>query len=107
MYLLHPDGAAAYAISYNLQKLVESFEGGRKPHVLVVGHWHQMAYIHVRNVHAFYPGCFQAQTEFERRRGLQPQIGALLLDIRVAAHGTWQEVKRTFYRYYAAKERDY
>lgn len=107
MYLLHPQGSPAYAISYKLQKIVESFEGGRKPHVLAVGHWHQMAYIHVRNVHAFYPGCFQAQTEFERRKGLQPQIGALLLDIRVADDGSWQEITPTFHRYFAAKEKDY
>ena len=107
MYLLHPDGSPAYAISYKLQKIIESFEGGRKPHVLVVGHWHQMAYIHTRNVHGFYAGTFQAQTEYERRKALQPQIGALLLDIRVAEDGSWQELTPTFYRYYVPKERDY
>ena len=107
MYLLHPDGGGAYAISYRLQKIVESFEGGRKPHVLVVGHWHQMAYIHTRNVHALYPGCFQAQTEFQRRRALQPQLGAVLLEIRPADDGSWHEVTPRFLRWFVPKEKDY
>lgn len=107
MYLLHPQGGGAYAISYKLQKIVESFEGGRKPHILVVGHWHQMAYIHTRNVHALYPGCFQAQTEFQRRRALQPQVGAVMLEIRVAEDGAWHEVTPTFYRYFVPREKDF
>lgn len=107
MYLLHPDGPAAYAISYKLQKIVESFEGGRKPHVLAVGHWHQMAYFHSRNVHAFYPGTFQAQTEHERRKALQPQVGAVLLDIQVADDGSWHEVTPRFFRFFVPKEHDY
>src|SRR5690606_22163883 len=61
-YLLHPDGGGSYALSYRLQKTIESFEGGKKPHLAFLGHWHTRAYVFVRNVHGWLTGCYQAQT---------------------------------------------
>ena len=106
-YLLHPDGKGAYAVSYKMQKIIESFEGGNKPHVLLVGHWHQMLYLHLRNVHGIHPGCFQAQTEHDRRLALQPQIGAVLLEITVEQDGALHTITPRFIRYFIPKEKDY
>ncbi len=107
LYLVHGAGATAYAISYKLQKLIESFEGGRKPHLAAVGHWHQRAYMFARNVHGMLAGCFEAQTDFERRRALQPQIGGTILELEFADDGSVQTVKPEFVTYLVPKERDW
>lgn len=106
LYLLHPDGGGSYAVSYRLQKIIESFEGGKKPHILVAGHWHQRAYVDARNVDAFMPGCLQHQTPYEMRKALQPRIGALMLEITRHDEGTYT-VTQTWRRYLVPKERDY
>lgn len=107
MHLLHPDGPQAYALGYKLMKLAESYEGGKKPNVAIAGHWHQMCYFQWRGIHLLHPGCFQSQTEFERRKALQPQVGGLLLDIVVSDDGAMHAFTPTFYRYYVPRENDY
>jgi predicted phosphodiesterase len=79
--LMHPDGGVAYARSYKLQKIVEGFEADAKPHVLLCGHWHTQCHVLTRNVHAFSLPCFQSQTPYMKRKGLQPAIGGYLFEI--------------------------
>ncbi|WP_287924458.1 metallophosphoesterase family protein, partial [Kosmotoga pacifica] len=55
--LHHPDGGQAYAISYKLQKLVESFTAENLPDFVSMGHFHQKEYVTIRNVECFQPGC--------------------------------------------------
>ena len=107
LYLLHPDGGGSYAVSYRLQKIIESFEGGRKPHILVAGHWHQRTYVDARNVDAYMPGCFQFQTPYETRKALQPRIGALMLTLTLGERPGEYTVKQSFRRYLVPKERDW
>ena len=38
MRLIHAGGGSAYATSYAPQKIVESYQGGEKPQILLVGH---------------------------------------------------------------------
>lgn len=106
-YLLHPDGGGAYALSYKLQKTIESFEGGRKPNLAFLGHWHTRAYVFVRNVHGWLTGCYQAQTDYQRRKALQPTIGATLLDIRFDDDGAIHELKTEYLTYLVPRERDW
>jgi hypothetical protein len=73
--------------SYKLQKIVESFEGGKKPNVLVAGHWHSWCECSPRNVHAMLAMCFESQTDHERRNALQPVVGGLILDISFQEEG--------------------
>lgn len=106
-YLLHPDGGGSYALSYRLQKTIESFEGGRKPHLAFLGHWHTRAYVFVRNVHGWLTGCFQAQTDYQRRKALQPTIGATIIDLRFDDDGAIHELRQEYLTYLAPKERDW
>lgn len=85
--LMHPDGGPSYAKSYKLQKIVEGFEADSKPHILLCGHWHIQAHVHVRNVHAFAVPCFQSQTAYLKRKGLQPVVGGLLLEAEYDQRG--------------------
>lgn len=107
IYLLHPDGGGSYAVSYKLQKLVESFLGGYKPHIAMVGHWHQAVRLRTRGVKAYMPGCFEAQTEFERRRMLQPQLGALALELRMNDAGSVHQITEHWIEDFVPLERDW
>jgi len=44
MRLIHAGGGSSYATSYSVQKIVESYQGGEKPNVLLVGHFHKAEY---------------------------------------------------------------
>ncbi len=48
--VMHPGGGSSYALSYRPQKIIESFEGGEKPNVLLMGHYHKIDFGLVRNV---------------------------------------------------------
>jgi hypothetical protein len=38
LHLMHPGGGSSYAVSYTVQKIVEGYDGGDKPAVLLAGH---------------------------------------------------------------------
>lgn len=81
IYLMHPDGGPSYARSYKLQKIVEGFEADAKPHILLAGHWHVQCHVSTRNVEAFALPCFQSQTAYLKRKGLQPVVGGYLFEV--------------------------
>ncbi len=107
MYLLHPDGGAAYSDSYRLQKLIESFIGGRKPSIAVMGHFHRRCYISSRNVHGFLGACFEGQTDFLRRKAVNPVIGGTILDIQFTDNGAIHDIGVRFKQYLVPKEHDW
>jgi hypothetical protein len=75
LHLIHPGGGSAYATSYTVQKIVESYSGGSKPAVLLAGHYHKLEYLLTRNVHCVQTGCTQDQTPFARKKRLQFAVG--------------------------------
>lgn len=66
---VHPGGGSSYAISYAVQKIVESYQGGEKPHILLCGHYHKAGYDYVRGVHVIQTGCFTGMTKIETDKG--------------------------------------
>jgi predicted phosphodiesterase len=72
---MHPGGGSAYATSYRPQKIVESFSGGEKPNVLLIGHYHKLSYNLIRGVHTIQTGCTQDQTPFMRKKGIDAHVG--------------------------------
>jgi hypothetical protein len=80
--LLHPDGGTAYALSYKAQKIIESWEGGSKPHILGIGHYHKAEWVpRYRNVGALQAGCFQNQTPFMSRKALAAHVGGWIVEV--------------------------
>jgi len=61
--------------SYASQKLVESMQGGEKPAVCIIGHYHKMEFCFPRNVYCVQAGCMQDQTRFMRKRKLAAHVG--------------------------------
>jgi len=81
MKLFHPNDGSAYAISYKIQKLVESLKESDKPDILFEGHYHKSMYMHNRDVHAYEAGCFCDQSEFMRLKKLPAHKGFWTVDV--------------------------
>jgi hypothetical protein len=80
--LLHPGGGTAYALSYRPQKTVEQLEGGHKPQMLCIGHYHKAEYIpSYRNVAVIQSGCFQWQTPFMVRGSIAAHVGGWIIEV--------------------------
>lgn len=103
----HPLDGSAYALSYTIQKRIDSMSGGEKPSMLIDGHHHKMIYLFYRNIHAFEAATFQAQTAWMRGKRLPAHMGGWIYEIHVDDEGTIQRCSGTFFPFYTAIEKDY
>ena len=105
--LRHPIDGTAYALSYKLQKMIESMSGGEKPNILAVGHYHKAEYFFYRNVHAFQTSSFQAQTPWMKGKGIAASVGGWIVEINVDNEGTITRIKQEHIPFYKAIKDDY
>lgn len=91
MELNHPLDGSAYALSYSLQKYMDSMSGGDKPNILINGHHHKAMYLFYRNVHAIEAGTIQAQSMWMKGKRLSAHTGGWIITVHVNNDG---EVKR-------------
>jgi predicted phosphodiesterase len=103
----HPIDGAAYALSYTLQKLIDSMMGGEKPNILINGHHHKAMYLFYRNIHAFEAGTIEAQTPFMHGKKLAAMMGGYIIEVHVDKEGTIQRCTNSFIPMYKALENDY
>jgi len=80
--MVHPNDGSAYAVSYKLQKMVESLGGGEKPSILHQAHYHKALYMFTRNVHGFESGTLCSQSEFMRLKKLPAHKGFGLVAVQ-------------------------
>jgi hypothetical protein len=80
--LMHPGGGSSYALSYAPQKLVESFQGGEKPAILFIGHYHKWDYCFPREVHCISGGCTVDQTAFLRKNKIAAHVGYSIVRLK-------------------------
>lgn len=78
--VMHPGGGSAYALSYRPQKIIESLEGGEKPAIVLMGHYHKIDCGLVRNVWYCQTGTQQDQTPFMRKRAIEAHVGGFLIE---------------------------
>jgi hypothetical protein len=81
MAVAHPGGGSAYALSYALQKILESLEGGEKPAVGLYGHFHKLWAGNIRNVWVISTGTAQDQTPFMRKKRLEAHVGGAIVEL--------------------------
>lgn len=82
--LMHPGGGTAYAVSYKTQKIIEQWEGGRKPNMIVLGHFHKSELLPMyRNVIGVQAGCFQSQTPFMARLPSAAHVGGWFFEVKL------------------------
>jgi hypothetical protein len=80
--VVHPGGGSAYALSYSIQKIVESYEGGEKPHAAFYGHYHKLWAGIIRNIWVVQTGCAQDQTSFMRKKRLEAHVGGAIVQFK-------------------------
>lgn len=98
--LIHAGGGSAYAVSYTSQKYVESLQGGEKPQIILVGHYHKFEYGYPREVHVVQLGCVQDQTPFMRKKKLQAHLGGCIIRIKQTDIGTIASVNVEWIPFY-------
>jgi len=100
MRIMHGGGGTSYALSYTPQKIVESYQGGEKPRILMLGHYHKIDYCFPREVHVIQMGCVEDQTIFMRKKKIQAHIGGGILGLRRAPDGTINRVNVEFITFF-------
>ena len=78
--LFHGGDGSAYSRGYRLQKIVESYTGGKKPNILLAGHVHKFCYIFERMIHAVSVPTLQMQTDWMRGKKLPAHTGFLIIE---------------------------
>ena len=101
--VMHPGGGTPYALSYPSQKMVESFQGGDKPHVLIMGHFHKFDFNYQREVACLMPGCVQDQTPYMRKKKLAAHVGFCIVTIGARLDGTTGQIKVEWFPFYDRK----
>lgn len=97
--IMHPDGGSSYAISYRSQKIADSLEGGFKPNILHIGHYHKSEYIFYRNIHIIQNGCLQKQTKFMKGKHLSAHRGFWVITAEVTKKGITKIIPEFFPMY--------
>jgi hypothetical protein len=99
--VVHPGGGSAYALSYTMQKIVESLDGGEKPAMLLAGHYHKLWYGNVRNVWVVQTGTAEDQTPFMRKKRLEAHVGGTLCKVTMdPATGALTRCAVELFRYF-------
>ena len=107
MRLIHAGGGSAYATSYTSQKYVESLQGGEKPQIVLVGHYHKFEYGYPREVHVCQLGTVCDQTPFMRKRKLQAMVGGCIFRMKQADNGIITSFSVEWMPYYDKKFYEY
>lgn len=100
MSIMHAGGGTAYAISYTDQKIVESYQGGEKPNLLLVGHYHKFNHGYPREVNTIQVGCTEDQTPFMRKKKIQAHVGGVTLRFDQDDQGILHNVNVAWHPFY-------
>jgi predicted phosphodiesterase len=81
----HGDGGLGPFKSYKPQKLVDSLRPEEVCDITVIGHYHINLYVPKhRNSAIVLPGCFEAQSDYLLKKGLVPEVGGCILEVKTA-----------------------
>ena len=97
--VFHGEDGSSYATSYRVQKLIESFQGGQKPNILLMGHAHKQGYFFDRNIHAVSGGAMSTQSRWMRSKRMANHSGYHFITMRIDEDGVkeFQLMFRPFY----------
>lgn len=97
--LWHGEDGSSYAVSYRIQKVIESLSGGEKPSVMFFGHTHKSTYLFERNVHCYSLGCIESQSAWMRGKRISAHTGFWIIDLWVNSEGV-SKAQGCFYPFY-------
>lgn len=86
--LFHGEDSNSYALSYRAQKLCESFSGGDKAHILLLGHVHKTFWLPMcRNIEVFSGGALCMQSNWMASKKLENHAGFWIISVESDADG--------------------
>jgi len=97
--LWHGEDGNSYALSYRVQKIIESIQGGEKPSIMFCGHTHKYVKLFERNIHAISVGCMEDQTDWMRGKRIPAHVGFGVYDITFNSSGI-TKLNETFFPLY-------
>jgi predicted phosphodiesterase len=97
--LWHGEDGNSYALSYRLQKILESLTGGEKPNAMICGHTHKYVSIFERFVYCISAGGMQSQTPWMRGKRIAAHVGFCVVDLWVNDKGVCK-MSHTWYPFY-------
>jgi len=98
--LWHGEDGNSYALSYRLQKILESLTGGEKPNAMIAGHVHKYVSIFERHVLCTSIGSIQLQTRWMRSKRIAAHPGFVIMDYWVNNSGICK-MTHTWYPFYS------
>jgi predicted phosphodiesterase/biotin operon repressor len=102
MRIMHPGGGTPYATSYPSQKMVESFQGGDKPQVLILGHYHKFDWTYPREVATIMAGSTCDQTSFMRKQKISSHVGFSVCSMGIREDGSLGRFAVAWHPFYDA-----
>jgi predicted phosphodiesterase len=105
VHILHPKGGASYALSYKPQKLCEGYESGRKPAMLLIGHYHRHGHFAARNIEVFLCGTFEGSTNLAKRYGMgAPSVGFWIIEATLADDASLVRIKSEWHNFFVGRK---
>ena len=98
--LWHGEDGNSYALSYRLQKILESLTGGEKPNAMLCGHTHKYVDIFERHVFCTSIGSMQSQTSWMRGKRIAAHTGFAIIDYWVNDKGICKKTS-TWHPFYS------
>lgn len=98
--LWHGEDGNSYALSYRLQKILESLTGGEKPNAMLCGHTHKYVDIFERHVFTTSIGSMQSQTPWMRGKRIAAHTGFAIIDYWVNDKGICKKTS-TWHPFYS------
>lgn len=77
-----------------------SFQGGEKPAVCIIGHYHKMEFCFPRNVYCLQAGTMQDQTRFMRKRKLAAHVGFCIVTLQQDIKGSITRFSPEFFPFW-------
>jgi predicted phosphodiesterase len=89
--LNHPLDGMAYALSYPIQKSIESMiqmDVDDRPQIFLNGHHHKAIYVYTYGVHALECGTFQSRTAWMKGKRIPAMMGGYIVTVHVNSDGS-------------------
>lgn len=83
----HGSGGKAYAVSYKLQRYIETLPQDKKIDIVLQGHYHNAMYMYYMDKHCFQIGALEDETPFSRSMGFKNEKSCYWLDIELDDRG--------------------
>ena len=84
-HIIHGEGGLGQVRSQKPQKIIDAMKPEEICNITVIGHYHVNLHIPTyRNSTIILPGCFESQSDYLLKRGLSPDVGGCILELKVA-----------------------